>query len=135
MMNINFNYSFVIISYALLSAALNNCFAKDNNALLTLTPEICVVEHKKQRCKTVLVINYNSDKVHDYCVVIPAQGLKRCLNQVRNFTIELAVDTQNDLVVYIEDRHNATLYADAIFRVSQFKPKTRRKRSFGWNFL
>lgn len=134
-MILNFNTLFAVVSYIVISTLINHSYANDKVPMLKLTPEICVVEHKQQRCKTLLVINYVSDSVKDYCVVIPAQGVKHCVDQQHELTLEVEVDTQKDLAVYIEDKHNATLYSDAVFRVSEFKPKTRRKRSFGWNFL
>jgi len=109
-------------------------FANEHGRL-TITPEICVVNKGENECKTILKVNYEAIQKGNYCLSINEISITRCYNNTKAFSLSLDFASAKPVTVYIYDQVKQQTLVKKVLEVVIFKPKTRHRRNFGWNFL
>ncbi|WP_206483758.1 DUF3019 domain-containing protein [Thalassotalea sp. G2M2-11] len=126
---LHFFLFFFIVTYG------NNALAANGKAL-QVTPQICVVAQGEKRCQTVVDIQYHTDHLADYCIVIATYHIRRCYQQVQQLQLQVDVKTENSLEIEVQEQHSNAVIAHTTMDVVMYKRKeTRKRRNFGWNFL
>ncbi|MEW6990827.1 DUF3019 domain-containing protein [Colwelliaceae bacterium 6441] len=120
----------------LLLAMLSNSHNAYAESVLSLSPQICVIEKKDERCQSDLKLHFKHSVKGDYCVVIQSYNIRRCYEQVTQFKLSLSLNNKQTVNVEVQEKQSKLVIAQDKMDVILYKiKKTRKRRNFGWNFL
>jgi len=131
------NFSLVFVhSLLILSTMVLSCsvLASEHNQL-SITPEICVINKGGKECNTLLKVQFIAVKKGSYCIKIDEIHFSRCYNNTNSISLSVDFSNEKPVTVYVYNELTQKALAQKVLEVVIFKPKTRHRRNFGWNFL
>ncbi|GHE86427.1 DUF3019 domain-containing protein [Thalassotalea profundi] len=123
-----FRYSLVYFPIQCFSVS---AFASQPQAILEITPKICIVEKSGDPCSMEINVSWQSPTISNYCLYQEELAIK-CWKNTRHVNTNIPITLQKNNIFTL--RNDSQIFAAKTIRVSGVSPQRyRRKLRADWS--